>query len=185
MTPAVSLGCLGPYQDTWIRLTWGDPSGQAGSLAHPTLLVGSLVKHLHHTPPPAKAGRHRARLAPRPSRSHCVSKGGWNKQWWEELCGQILQSGDGWGLVPQQAHCCQVQESESIPDTRADSALKRILWIFAGNKSSFSGWVWPSCVWPSPQPLEEANQGHSHCPGSGGRAFVYTNYILGSFGTIT
>ena len=38
-----------------------------------------LVKHLHHTPPPTKAGRHRVRLAPWPSRSHCVSKGGWNK----------------------------------------------------------------------------------------------------------
>ena len=49
---------------------------------------------------------------------------GFHEELGEELDGQKLQSSDDQGLVPQQAYCCQVQESGWIPGTHPDSAPK-------------------------------------------------------------
>ena len=64
---------------------------------------------------------------------------GFHEEWGEEFDGQILQSCDGQGLIPQQAHCCQVQESGSGLETHPDLVPKGILWVLPRNKTFFSG----------------------------------------------
>ena len=72
--PQMSLpGCPEPYQAIWIWLTWNEPSGKAGHQVLPALLVGAPHEAGQWGPP--EAGRQRARLAPWPLGSWCVSHG--------------------------------------------------------------------------------------------------------------
>ena len=177
MTPAVSSECLGPYQDTWIRLTWGDPSGQAGHQAHPTLLVGSLCETTTSDYPP-EAGRHRTRLAPWPSGvSLCLPK-------------EAEINSGGKSSVGRYS---KVEMAEASSLHRLIAARSRslrgfqilVLTLLQKESHEYSQGInhpfqAERDLHVSPHTAEEPNRSHSYSSGSSGRALVYTNYTLGS-----